>query len=199
MKPFRYTINLKAAGVTLIEAVIASVIMLGALGSAVTLMGTSSLQIADNQNRLTATYLVQECLELSRNARDSAAQQTLWHCPFFEVQESSGIAWDTYEKELSIAHGSIDPSPNVLNCQQDFGVTVADAQNSEASRITLNNTTFDRTLTVKGVEVAEKSNLNGVGTYEQVQQFTAQCAVEWVYRGKDRRVEASQILTRWIR
>lgn len=68
-------------GFALIEVIVAIVVLAGTLTGAMSLVWTASNAVIVNQNRLTATYLAQECLEMARNTRDSAWRQSLpWDC-----------------------------------------------------------------------------------------------------------------------
>lgn len=72
-------------GFTLIQAVISIVIISLCLSAVVSLLGTVIKQTTHNQKRLLATYLTQECIELSRNIRDSNWKQNFkWDCSFPE-------------------------------------------------------------------------------------------------------------------
>ncbi len=75
--------GIKRSGFALIEVVIAIVILSVVLAGATSLIWSAATAVERNQNRLTATYLAQECLELARNARDSAWRKHLpWDCAF---------------------------------------------------------------------------------------------------------------------
>lgn len=62
---------MKKQGFSLIETVIAMTIMVTILVSGASLLSTLFTSHINNQNRVTATYLAQECLEISRNNRDT--------------------------------------------------------------------------------------------------------------------------------
>lgn len=63
--------NLKTPAFTIIEVLVAMVVLLLAVLSGFKLIGSFITTVANNQNTLTATYLAQECLENARNIRDS--------------------------------------------------------------------------------------------------------------------------------
>ncbi len=68
-------------GFALIEVIIAIVILSAVTLSATTLVLSAGNAVMRNQDRLTATYLAQECLEVSRNVRDNAWRNSLpWDC-----------------------------------------------------------------------------------------------------------------------
>jgi prepilin-type N-terminal cleavage/methylation domain-containing protein len=70
-------------GFALIEVIVSIVILSAVLAGATGLIWSAATAIERNQDRLTATYLAQECLELARNARDSAWRKHLpWNCAF---------------------------------------------------------------------------------------------------------------------
>lgn len=73
----------KNAGYALLEVIVSIVILTMTLSATVGLLWTTSSASARNRDRLTAMYLAQECLEMSRNIRDSAWRQHVpWHCAF---------------------------------------------------------------------------------------------------------------------
>lgn len=77
--------NVKQSGFALIEVIVAIVVLAGALAGAFGLVLSAGNAVTDNKDRLTATYLAQECLELARNARDTAWIEHLpWDCAFVE-------------------------------------------------------------------------------------------------------------------
>jgi prepilin-type N-terminal cleavage/methylation domain-containing protein len=77
--------NNKSSGFALIEVIISIVVLSAVLAGATGLIWSAATAVERNQDRLTATYLAQECMELARNARDSAWRQHLhWDCAFDE-------------------------------------------------------------------------------------------------------------------
>ena len=75
----------KQTGFALIEVIISIVILAAVLAGAIGLIWSAANAVERNQDRLTATYLAQECMELARNVRDSAWRQHLpWDCAFDE-------------------------------------------------------------------------------------------------------------------
>jgi prepilin-type N-terminal cleavage/methylation domain-containing protein len=71
----------KQGGFALIEVIVSMVILSLVLASAVGLLYSVSNAVEANRDRLTATYLAQECLELARNARDTAwRNHQPWDC-----------------------------------------------------------------------------------------------------------------------
>ncbi len=79
-----------STGFALIEVIISIVVLSAVLAGATSLIWAAATAVERNQNRLTATYLAQECLELARNARDTAWRKHLpWDCAFTEFPVSS--------------------------------------------------------------------------------------------------------------
>lgn len=75
----------KTTGFALIEVIISIVVLSAVLAGATGLIWSAATAVERNQDRLTATYLAQECMELARNTRDSAWRQHLpWDCAFDE-------------------------------------------------------------------------------------------------------------------
>ena len=111
------------SGFTLVETLmvmlILATVMLAASGLANTVLNSS----AKNQNVVAATYLAQECTELSRNVRDSAWRQNLpWMCPFVLPGETAPLVYDaTSQPEVfGITPGSL-VAPL---CNEDLGVSL---------------------------------------------------------------------------
>ena len=99
----------KTAGFALMEAVVAIVILGIVLVGAVGLITTAINEVARNRDRLTATYLTQECLELARNVRDSAWKQNLpWDCAFESVPISE--CQQNLSEEVANIPGKGNPS-----------------------------------------------------------------------------------------
>lgn len=74
-----------SAGFALIEVIISLVVLSAVLAGATGLIWSAATAVERNQDRLTATYLAQECMELARNVRDSAWRHHLpWDCAFEE-------------------------------------------------------------------------------------------------------------------
>lgn len=85
MKITQTTMKTKAEGYALLEVVVSIVIIVTVLAAAVGLLWSVSDANARNRDRLTALYLAQECVETSRNLRDTAWRQHLpWDCAFDE-------------------------------------------------------------------------------------------------------------------
>ena len=61
----------KNTGFTVVEVIVAIVILSLAIVSGFQLVGTFITTVANNRDKLTATYLGQECLENARNIRDT--------------------------------------------------------------------------------------------------------------------------------
>lgn len=88
--------SVKKNGFALIEVIISIVVLASVLAGATSLIWAAANAVERNQDRLTATYLAQECLELARNARDSAWRHHLpWDCAFTnDCPNISGPAQD---------------------------------------------------------------------------------------------------------
>lgn len=70
-------------GFALIETIVAIVLLAGVLSAAVSLLVSAGHASDRNRDRMTATFLAQEGLELARNARDTAWKSHLpYDCAF---------------------------------------------------------------------------------------------------------------------
>ena len=73
----------KSQGFALMEVIISIVLLGFFLAGAASLIWSAINASQRNRDRITATYLTQECLELARNARDTAWRQYIpWDCAF---------------------------------------------------------------------------------------------------------------------
>jgi type II secretory pathway pseudopilin PulG len=173
----------QAHGFALIQTIIAIVILAIALSGAVLLMGTVIGETAINKNRIIATYLAQECLELARNARDSAWKQNLaWDCAFPDTNTKYRIWSDKDISKIGDSDNScqlkmgIDKKNQRTLSLEDKKISHEEPANSE------NNMIFQRHLTISN---------------HSDDQMTVTCHVLWSERGDDRKVTLSSILTNW--
>lgn len=85
--------SIKNTGFALLEVIISIVVLSGVLAGATGLIWSASTAVERNQDRLTATYLAQECMELARNTRDASWRQHLpWNCAFDEFPSPDACA-----------------------------------------------------------------------------------------------------------
>lgn len=182
---------------TLIESIIVMVILGLSLSGSTYLMMTVTNAIAENRQRITAAYLVQECMELTRNIRDSAWKQNLpWDCAF---QDMAGGITDGDIFRISV---DTDSAPNAAlgnlqqYCRSNLGASIErDATNFRLKKGTVlygfddgYNTMFHRKILVSD------STLDALGESNSA-KFT--CEVSWENRGNPQRISMSQILTNW--
>ncbi len=81
----------KQKGFALIEVIVSIVILSLVLVAAVGLLYSVGQAVETNRDRLTATYLAQECLELVRNARDTSWKNyEPWDCAWKETTPCEG-------------------------------------------------------------------------------------------------------------
>ncbi len=103
----------KNAGFTLIETIIAVVVLASSFVAGEYFLMTSLSTNQKSKSRFIATYLAQECLELARNVRDSSWQQ----------QMAGNCAFTAGDFNI------VSSSTNILatslpDCQQDLGVKI---------------------------------------------------------------------------
>lgn len=186
----------KAQGFALIQTIVAIVVLAIALSGAVVLMGTVINETAVNKNRITAIYLAQECLELARNARDSAWKQNLpWDCAF---PDKSG----TYRIWSEI---DAFPGAGITACNNQLGMVID--QNGPPFNLALEegrifhettwnpgsekNMIFQRSLSISDVRYQENDPT------KPPQSMTITCQVTWPQKGSDGEINISEILTNW--
>jgi len=116
--------NLKETGFTLIETLMVMVILGTVLLAAAGLANTVLTSAAKNQNRVIATYLAQECTELTRNVRDNAWRQNLpWMCPFVLPGETEPLIYDETTNPQVL--GTATESGVSPLCTTDSGVSLS--------------------------------------------------------------------------
>lgn len=185
-------------GFALIQTIIAIVILATALSGAVVLMGTVITETAFNKNRIVALYLAQECLELARNARDSAWKQNLpWDCSFPEKDKSYRI-WSTPESL---------PGGGTTSCQNQLGLQI-DAPHPPFNLSLENNTIFHETpwnpSSGKGMIFQRRLTLSDIlyknnDPLASPKQMTITCTISWPQRGDDGEISMSEVLTNWYK
>ncbi len=184
--------NLKNKGFTLIESIIVMVILALSLSGATYLMITVTNSIAENRQRIKATYLTQECMELTRNARDSAwRQNSEWDCAFAPMTE--GI-------ELQISENPTVQAANATtNCKNDFGLKVQSSGSFQLKKRTdklvdyngtASNLIFNRKLVITEIQ-------NNTDTPPKPISAKFTCEVTWENRGQPQKISMSQVLTDW--
>lgn len=119
----------KNAGFALIEVIVAIVILSAVLAGATTLIWSAATAVTGNKNRLTSTYLAQECLELARNARDTAWRKHLvWDCAFTnECPDNAALVQEMMSGEDTI---------EILSKETNFSRTMT-ATKTEADSYTI--------------------------------------------------------------
>ena len=158
----------KQGGFALIEVIVSMVILSLVLASAVGLLYSVSNAVEANRDRLTATYLAQECLELARNARDTAWRN---HQPWDCAWQDNAVC-----DEKSIL-SSIKQNPVKVNGQKtkfsrEFKVT---PYSSSSTRSTQTEPSFSNNNSTKSEEVM------------------ITCKVSW----GEHSLSISEILTNW--
>lgn len=183
----------KAQGFTLIEVVVATTILMSALGLAVTLVGNGTLQIIGSRNRVAGVYALQNCMELTRNVRDTATKHlNRWHCPFFaDVLAGSSVLYLEIE-------GNDGENSGIGNCQEQYGATITQTDANGGIITELNGVEFKTLLKIDEIQTEERQSLSGI-PQQVATQLRATCQVRWTQRTGDEMVEASQILTDWYK
>lgn len=177
--------------------VMAAIVFLGvALSGTVLLVALAREEIALNKNRIIGLYLAQECLELTRNARDSAWRQNLpWNCSFENTMSEYRIWPD---------HSSM-PAATTTSCQNELGLRV-DASPppfylSQKNNLFLHEIPWDpsspdtilfqRKFFLSDIEYPH--NDSSLPPHK----VTITCQVSWPQKGGRGMVELSHILTDW--
>lgn len=129
--------NSKNSGFVLIKLVIAIALVAIVMSVSLQMIGASARAIRDNRQKTAATFFAQQCLEWTRNVRDSAWRQNLpWDC---------GLQEGTF----SIKNGG----GNTGSCGKPLGFSI----NSSASSAPIpGKDPYKRLLTISHASGSEK-------------------------------------------
>ena len=145
--------KMKKSGFSLIETIVAMVVLVFIFGAAARLFYILALQNQNNKNQIVATFLAQECAELARNVRDSAKMQNLnFDCAFANLASDSAVSVGD-EKFFSIKNSQNLPD-EISNCSTKLGAEISeiDPQNFfEKVEIDGKKTEFVRILRAKKI------------------------------------------------
>jgi len=167
----------RIAGFTLLETIVAIVILSIALSGAVSMIVVAVREVHANKDRMTALYLTQECLELTRNVRDSSWKRDLpWDCALYDP--------DNPDTVYTIAPGNSN-LPARCKSTNSLGIDIKpyDPSIPTSGRVDIhgNATPFTRTLQTK----------------KDANALTISCHTQWQSRGRQRKISLSHILTPW--
>jgi len=165
-------LKIKSGGFALIEVIVSMVILSMVLAAAVGLLYTVSSAVEKNRDRLTATYLAQECLELVRNSRDTAwRNHQKWDC-----------AWN---KDSSCSEEKILSSIK--------GVVSIEEQKTKFSRNFSIENKSDQAFLSRKKKTGSFLQLSGSSSGKVSEEALITCTVNW---GEDK-LSISEILTNW--
>ena len=109
----------KNTGFTVVEVIVAIVILSLAIVSGFQLVGTFITTVANNRDKLTATYLGQECLENARNIRDTNwIKFEAWDEGLKDMETDNKIFEDKFEIKRSIVIDQ-DSIETITNAGED--------------------------------------------------------------------------------
>ena len=126
--------NKKSGGFALIEVIVSMVILGIVFAAAVSLLYSVSIAIERNRDRLVASYLAQECLELVRNSRDTAwRNHHKWNCAW---TESSTCTEKTFLSNNNISKNKVvvrrpDAEGNLQDTKFSRKLTVVEKSEAE--------------------------------------------------------------------
>jgi Tfp pilus assembly protein PilV len=154
-----------------------------------------SYQTNSNKNKLTATYLAQECVELLRNVRDSAWRQNLpWDC---------GWAGDTF----SVKKFRIAPSQNLAKkseatvCRENMGVLIEPEITTNKNFFQLNQAQGKLNYSHKISSNWEFSGFNRSFTVDKFSSekdnYNLTCHVWWDQKNHKQEINITTSLTDW--
>ncbi len=174
---------------TLIESIIVMVILGISLSGATYLMMTVTDSITENRQRISAIYMTQECMELTRNLRDSAWKQNLpWNCAFQDLsgklEEGSVFRISTNTENSQGVVGNTQ-----TYCRENLGIKLEKDPNSFVLK---NDVIFNHD---KGKDTIFSRKL----IVSEIQAHSAKfiCETSWENRGRPQKISMAQILTNW--
>lgn len=190
--------SMKRPGFSLVQTILVTVILGLTMTAAIMMMVVLVNSLGRNQSRITATYLAQECMEMVRNARDSAWRQNLaWNCAFDDPRReyrlynngSFPVTADTdalckSEMGMKIEGFPIDTTDDFANAQQLKLLRSPGLWHHDSSLPGATQTPFHRSVRVTPITA-------DLATYT--------CRVFWYDRGDPEMVEMAETLTHWLR
>lgn len=188
---------MKNTGFTLIETIIAIVVLALALSGAVFLTTQLINTNQENKDRVQATYLAQECHELLRNHRDTAwKQHNDWLCAFDPADLSK-----KYSIESEDAVGDWNGSGS---CSGKFASTIqsnpTDTKLYRGAHIFSHNNTgsptkFSREISIDETKFYDENNNDSKDPGEPYSEVLFSCQVSWGQQS----VKISSWLTNWLK
>lgn len=168
----------KSSGFALIEVIVSIVILSLVLASAVGLLYSVSVAVEKNRDRLTATYLAQECLELARNARDTSwRNHQPWDC-----------AWTGSDSEDCVGK-------NILNSAQGNPVKINGKSTKFSRDFEIGELDSDDNELEVDSSISFAAAITAAPAREEVpEEETITCTVKW---GGNDKISISEILTNW--
>ncbi len=177
----------KKSGFSLIQTIVAIVILALSLSATITLVTTVLNQTDLNKKRITGTYLAQECLELVRNIRDSAWKQNLsWNCGFSDegeylIQSHKSTTQSSTEKDI---------------CQNELGAKITTGSDG---KLFLKNGVFTHDGSGKETPFERKLIISDKKEVDsKTTQITATCKITWDQKNQNPEIiEISEVLSNW--
>lgn len=178
----------KAQGFTLIEALIVMMILASSMTAALYLLSTVVFSTQQNIKRTKAIYLAQECLELSRNIRDTAwANFREWDCAFGAPGDTFVIAPD-YNAGANIQACNAMPA--------NIKIEPASSTNRKVWQVGLSLTNFPPGGS-DDVETGYTRILQHVDPDANSHTLDLTCEVNWDFNGRPQKVTTQETLTNW--
>lgn len=178
----------KSQGFTLIESLIVMMILASSMTAALYLLSTVVFSTQQNIKRTKAVYLAQECLELSRNLRDTAwANFREWDCAFGAPNDIFIISPD-YDAGSNISTCSAMPAS--IKIEPEAGT------NSEVWEVGSSLTNFPLG-DPDDVNTGYTRILRHIDPDSNSDTLDLECEVGWNFNGRPQSVTAQETLTNW--
>lgn len=163
---------MQSKGFTIMEVMTAIFILTVGVGAALSLMNQTLATGSVIEQKLIASYLAQEGIEIVRNIRDST---------WLEKRVNPGISWDEYlgvgDWEADYDSLTLDfYTGTPLNIQTDgfYGYGIADAQTSFKRKITIEKPGADEIKVIVDVTWEERGRPHSFTTLEYITNWYEQ-------------------------
>ena len=182
-------------GFTLIETLVAILILAMAIGALLTLASGGFFTIRYAKNDIVANNLLQESLEYIRNERDTWAQQgrtwTDWIASFpDQCKTDDGCTINTYsglDPQEPFANSCTDPTTCYMTYFADSGFYGYPGNNLFDGGQTMQQTSFVRTISIKQASIVDTED----------PQYIITATMKWMNGLNQKTISQSITLTNW--
>lgn len=183
-------------GFTLIETLVAILILAMTIGALLTLTAGGFFSIRYSKNELVANNLLQESLEYIRNTRDSYVTEGLRWEDFLQTLSQRGCLVDDNAGGCMVNPYAVNPQERIVSCSRscdpmlffpDVGYYGYGTDPIFSSHDTLSyETTFVRTIHIKRSEIVDDGS-----------QLIVTANMRWLNGTNNKNITQTMLLTKW--